>query len=123
MGFINLYTGRVRIFKIGAAISFIKRANGVKAIKMSALPLGIIEKVPVESISMQLKKGDELIIVSDGITEAEKGTDGLEWVKSAILEIRSKDPQTMADLIINRAVQKYGLRKKDDMTVIVALVQ
>ena len=90
---------------------------------MSALPLGIIEKVPVESISMQLKKGDELIIVSDGITEAEKGTDGLEWVKSAILEIRSKDPQTMADLIINRAVQKYGLRKKDDMTVIVALVQ
>ena len=123
MGFINLYTGRVRIFKIGAAISFIKRANGVKAIKMSALPLGIIEKVPVESISMQLKKGDELIIVSDGITEAEKGTDGLECVKSAILEIRSKDPQTMADLIINRAVQKYGLRKKDDMTVIVALVQ
>jgi len=123
MGFINLYTGRARIFKIGAAASFLKRGDGVKAIKMSALPLGIIEKVPVESISLQLRKGDELIIVSDGITEAERGSDGLEWVKNAILEIRSKDPQTMADLIINRAVQKYGLREKDDMTVIVALVK
>ena len=123
MGFINLYTGRAKIFKIGAAASFLKRGDGVKAIKMSALPLGIIEKVPVESISLQLRKGDELIIVSDGITEAERGSDGLEWVKNAILEIRSKDPQTMADLIINRAVQKYGLREKDDMTVIVALVK
>ncbi len=123
MGFINLYTGRARIFKIGAAASFIKRGDEVKAIKMSALPLGIIEKVPVESISLQLRKGDELIIVSDGITEAERGSDGFDWVRNAILEIRSKDPQTMADLIINKAVQKYGLREKDDMTVIVALVQ
>ncbi len=123
MGLINLYTGRARIFKIGAAVSFIKRGDEVKAIKMSALPLGIIEKVPVESLSVQLRRGDELIIVSDGITEAERGSDGIEWIKDTILEIRSKDPQTMADLIINRAVQKYGLREKDDMTVIVALVK
>ncbi|MGI6734266.1 MAG: SpoIIE family protein phosphatase [Anaerovoracaceae bacterium] len=123
MGFINLYTGRARIFKIGAAASFIKRGDGVKIVKMAALPLGIIEKVPVESISIQLRKGDVLVLVSDGITEAERGSEGLEWVRSAILEIRSKDPQTIADLLINRAVQKYGLREKDDMTVIVAVVQ
>ena len=62
-------------------------------------------------------------MVSDGITEAERGSEGLEWVRNAILEIRSKDPQTIADLLINKAVQKYGLREKDDMTVIVAIVQ
>jgi stage II sporulation protein E len=123
MGFINLYTGRAKIFKIGAAASFIKRGDGVKTVKMAALPLGIIERVPVESISVQLRKGDVLVVVSDGITEAERGSEGLEWVRNAILEIRSKDPQTMADLLINRAVQKYGLREKDDMTVIVAVVQ
>lgn len=122
MGFINLYTGRARLFKIGAAVGFVKRGEGVKAVKMSALPLGIIEKVPVESISMQLRKGDMLIIVSDGVAEAEKCGRGAEWVQDAIGEIKSKDPQTMADLIINNAVQKYGLREKDDMTVIVACV-
>ncbi|NLM07535.1 MAG: SpoIIE family protein phosphatase, partial [Clostridiales Family XIII bacterium] len=123
MGFINLCTGRARIFKIGAAASFIKRGDSVKIVKMSALPLGIIERIPVESIAIQLKKGDVLVMVSDGITEAERGSEGLEWVRNAILEIRSKDPQTIADLLINKAVQKYGLREKDDMTVIVAIVQ
>ncbi|HZK01460.1 MAG TPA: SpoIIE family protein phosphatase, partial [Anaerovoracaceae bacterium] len=62
MGFINLYTGKAKIFKIGAAAGFIRRGDDVKVIKMSALPLGIIERIPVESISMQLKKGDMLII-------------------------------------------------------------
>ena len=123
MGFINLCSGRARILKIGAAASFIKRGDSVKIVKMSALPLGIIERIPVESIAIQLKKGDVLVMVSDGITEAERGSEGLEWVRNAILEIRSKDPQTIADLLINKAVQKYGLREKDDMTVIVAIVQ
>ncbi len=123
MGFINLYTGRIKIFKIGASAGFIKRGDTVKAIKIPALPMGIIEKIPMESISMQLKKGDEFIIVSDGITDAERLADGLEWVENVIEEIKSRDPQTMADLIISRAVQKYGLREKDDMTVIVVLVK
>jgi stage II sporulation protein E len=122
MGFIDLTTGRAKIFKIGAASSFIKRDGIVKSIKLSALPMGIIERVPIESISLQLRKGDELIIVSDGITEADRDQDGVEWVRESIQQIRSKDPQTIADLILNKAVQRYGLREKDDMTVLVAVV-
>jgi len=122
MGFIDLITGRAKFFKIGAASSFIKRDGIVKSIKLSALPMGIIERVPIESISLQLRKGDELIIVSDGITEADRGQASVEWVKESIQQIRSKDPQTIADLILNKAVQKYGLREKDDMTVLVAVV-
>lgn len=122
MGFINLYTGRARFFKVGAATSFIKRDGTVKSIKVSALPMGIIERIPVESISLQLRRGDQIIIVSDGIADADRGEDGLEWVKESISEIRSKDPQTMADLILNKAIQRYGLREKDDMTVISAIV-
>ncbi|GAB1477402.1 hypothetical protein MASR2M70_22400 [Bacillota bacterium] len=123
MGLINLYTGRAKIYKIGAAAGFVKRGDSVKVIKMPALPLGIIEKLPVESISMQLKKEDMLIIVSDGVAEAERGALGPDWVKEVIQNVKSKDPHTMADLIINRAVQKYGLREKDDMTVLAALVK
>jgi stage II sporulation protein E len=123
MGFINLYTGRIKIFKIGAAAGFIKRGDMVKTIKVPALPLGIIEKIPMESISLQLKKGDIFIMVSDGISEAERGAEGPEWVGEVVSEIKSKDPQTMADLIINRAVQKYGLRDKDDMTALVVAIK
>lgn len=123
MGLINLYTGRAKIYKIGAAAGFVKRGDSVKVIKMPALPLGIIEKLPMESIAMQLKRGDMLIIVSDGVAEAERGAEGPDWIKDVIQNIKSKDPRTMADLIINRAVQKYGLREKDDMTVLAALIR
>ena len=120
LGFINLFTGRARFYKIGAATGFIKRDNIVKTVKVSALPMGIIEKIPIESISLQLRSGDQIIIVSDGITDADRTEEGLDWVRDSILEIRSKDPQTMADLILNKAIQRYGLREKDDMTVITA---
>lgn len=123
MGCINLYTGRAKFFKIGAAASFIKRGNEVKAIKVSSLPMGIIERVPAESINLQLRKGDQMVIVSDGITEADRGEKGIEWIKETIREIRSKDPQTMADLILNRAIQRYGIKEKDDMTIITVNVQ
>lgn len=118
MGFVNLFTGRAKFFKIGAAASFIKRGGEVRSIKVSSLPMGIIERVPVETINIQLRKGDQVIIVSDGITEADRGENGLGWIKDTIKEIRSKDPQTMADLIVNRAIQQYGIKEKDDMTVI-----
>jgi stage II sporulation protein E len=120
---VNLYSGKARLYKIGAAASYIKRGNEVKSIKVSALPMGIIERIPVESISFTLRKGDQLIIVSDGITEADRSSEGSAWLETAIGEIRSKDPQTIADLIINRAVQNYGLKEKDDMTVIAAAVE
>lgn len=73
MGLINLYTGRLRLFKIGAATTFIKRGGKVETVKASSLPLGMVEKISVDSIEVSLRKGDQIIIVSDGITEADRG--------------------------------------------------
>lgn len=157
MGLINLYTGRLRMFKIGAATTFIKRNGRVEAIKAASLPLGMVEKISVDSIEVNLRRGDQIIIVSDGITEADRGrafsarremeeeaelsatgTEGVsavdvncstsvldnreDWLKESITQIKSTDPQTIADLILNKAVERCGLREKDDMTVIIATV-
>lgn len=73
MGLVNLYTGRLRLFKIGAATTFIKRGDKVETLKASSLPLGMVEKISVDSIEVSLRKGDQIIIVSDGITEADRG--------------------------------------------------
>ena len=125
LGFIDLHSGRIRLYKMGAAATFVKRGNKVSAIKVAALPMGIVDRIRIEDVVFQMKKGDQLIMVSDGITEA--GLDGengggLEWLEEAIANVMSRDPQTMADLIINKAVERYGLREKDDMTVITALM-
>ncbi|MBQ9931355.1 MAG: SpoIIE family protein phosphatase [Firmicutes bacterium] len=122
LGLFHLGTGRLRLFKIGAAATFIKRGERVEAVKVSALPAGIVPRIPVEHVDIKLRPGDEIIIVSDGITEAAAGEDGLDWLCEAISGIRSRDPQTLADLVLRQAIQRWGIREKDDMTVIAVRV-
>ncbi|WP_027400188.1 SpoIIE family protein phosphatase [Anaerovorax odorimutans] len=122
MGILNRNTGNLQLFKIGAAATFIKRGDHVEAIKIAALPIGIINRISVDSIDIKVRKGDEIIIVSDGITDADREDRQLDWLIDTIVNIKSKDPQTMSDLIINKAVERYGLKEKDDMTVITAVV-
>jgi stage II sporulation protein E len=118
----NKITGKIKLFKIGAAATFIKRGDKVETIKVSALPMGIVDNIRVNNVELQAKRGDEIIIVSDGITEADRNDSHMEWIRETIENIRSKDPQTMSDLIINKAIERYGLKEKDDMTVITAIV-
>lgn len=73
MGIVNLYTGQLNLYKIGAATTFIKRGDRVETVKASSLPLGMVEKISVDSIQVRLRRGDQIIIVSDGITEADRG--------------------------------------------------
>ena len=122
LGLFNKETGKIKLFKIGAAATFIKRGDKVETIKVSALPMGIVDSIRISHIEVQARRGDEIIIVSDGITEADRNDGQMDWIRETIENIRSKDPQTMSDLIINKAVERYGLKEKDDMTVITAIV-
>jgi Serine phosphatase RsbU, regulator of sigma subunit len=122
LGLFNKETGKIKLFKIGAAATFIKRGDKVETIKVSALPMGIVDSIRISHIEVQARRGDEIIIVSDGITEADRTDGQMDWIRETIENIKSKDPQTMSDLIINKAVERYGLKEKDDMTVITAIV-
>ncbi len=122
LGLFNKVTGKVKLFKIGAAATFVKRGDKVETIKVSALPMGIVDSIRINHIELQARRGDEIIIVSDGITEADRTDAQMDWIRETIENIKSKDPQTMSDLIINKAVERYGLKEKDDMTVITAIV-
>ena len=122
LGLFNKYTGKLKLFKIGAAATFIKRGDKVETIKVSALPMGIVDSIRISHVELQVRKGDEIIIVSDGITEADRNDGQMDWIRETIANIRSRDPQTMSDLIINKAVERYGIKEKDDMTVITAVI-
>lgn len=122
LGIFDRFTGKLQLYKIGAAATFIKRGDRVEAIKVSTLPIGMIDKISVDYIDVQLRKGDKLILVSDGITDADR-EGGIVWLIEAIGNITSNDSGTISDLIINRAMEKYGLQEKDDMTVITVNIQ
>lgn len=122
LSLLNLYTGRMKLYKIGAAASFIKRGEEVLVVKVATLPVGIVDQIPIECLDVSVRKGDQIITVSDGITEANPGDEYLVWLKEAIASMTSQDPQTIADRIINLAVQQWGIRERDDMTVLVVRV-
>ncbi len=120
---INLDTGDTSFYKIGAAAAFIKRKNGkIEVIKYSTLPIGIMDQIKIEEIEVSLEADDMIIMVSDGILDACTEGDKIEWMKGILTQMTSKDPQTVSDLILNNALNKYETSEKDDMTVITALL-
>ncbi|MBB6218472.1 stage II sporulation protein E [Anaerosolibacter carboniphilus] len=124
LSIIDLYTGRLDCIKIGAASSFIKRGNGeIEIIKSTSLPIGILSKIDFDSFGKKLGQGDFVIMMSDGILDADKQTDIKEnWVIAALQSIHSRNPQVIADELMNMAIEKYGDRIEDDMTVLVTKI-
>lgn len=118
LGIFNQKTGRMRFYKIGAAATFIKRRRSVDALNLSAMPMGIVDGLKVDCVTTSLRPGDQVIMISDGVTDSRREDLSMEWLKETIRSIRSKDPQTMCDLIMNQAVENYGIKEKDDLTVL-----
>ncbi|MBJ6950066.1 SpoIIE family protein phosphatase, partial [Vibrio cholerae] len=63
--------------------------------------MGIIEDVEVDVVGEQLKTGDILIMMSDGIFEGAQHVENHElWMKRKIKELQTEDPQEIADIIM-----------------------
>lgn len=118
LGILDKKTGKMKFYKIGAATTFIKRKNSVETVKVSAMPMGIVDGLKIDYVTVHLNPGDQVIMISDGVTDSKREDLSMDWLAETIGEIKSKDPQTMCDLIMNRAVENYGLKEKDDLTVL-----
>ncbi|MEF9922259.1 MAG: SpoIIE family protein phosphatase [Anaerovoracaceae bacterium] len=122
LALINPQTGRTKLFKMGAATTFIKRGNKVDMVKVPALPIGITDGLKLEYQDVKLKRGDLFIMVSDGVTDCDRGDPSCNWLQERIGQMTSKDPDTVSELIVNKAAEKYQLRERDDLTVLVASI-
>lgn len=123
LALIDLQSAESTFLKIGSNPSFIKRGNHVIMQDGGNLPIGMIEDFDVDVQSKQLKSGDLLIMMSDGLFDAPKGVENKEaWVKRKILELETDDPQEIADLLLEEVIRIAGGSIEDDMTVIVAKV-
>ncbi|MGE8207404.1 stage II sporulation protein E [Heyndrickxia sp. NPDC080065] len=124
LAMIDLQDASVRFLKIGSTPSYIKRGNKVMKIESSNLPMGIIHEFDVDVVSEQLKAGDLLIMMSDGIFEGPKHVENYDlWMRRKIREIETKDPQEIADLIMEEVIRTRSGMIEDDMTIVVAKVE
>lgn len=120
---LDLCTGKLQIIKTGSPATFIKKKNKVKAINSDSLPVGILKDVDFNVYEEYLEDGDIVIMMSDGVLEAnEDASNGEEWMKNIIENIDSLNPSTIADAILDIAKLSCNNNAKDDMTVLVTKV-
>ncbi|MEG2539183.1 MAG: SpoIIE family protein phosphatase, partial [Clostridium sp.] len=105
--------------KIGCAPTYIKTRNGVDTIESTTMPVGILDQVDFESHIVEVENGDMIVMVSDGVTDADTDTN---WVKRCLSEYDSGNPKDVADHLLKMAKSHVGDRESDDMTVIVSKV-
>ncbi len=132
LGIIDLFTAQVEFVKIGAVSSFIKRRNNVTQIKHDSLPVGVLSDIDVDIVKHQLRDGDFVIMLSDGILECfneidkefyqEDISSENSFIIDFISNIDSNNPQHMADEILSKCYKHIKKEPEDDMLIMVSKI-
>ena len=115
---LDLVEGMADFVKIGGVASFLKRDGKARIIRESTLPIGILEEVASEPISLSIQDEDMLIMATDGILDAFTGPMHPEQAFSEVFEaLLSSNPQETAEVLLAHALALKGGEAADDMTV------
>ena len=120
MGIINLFTGMCEFTKIGAAAAFIKRDNWVETISSTTLPIGMLGNVDYDAVTKKLYEGDIVIMVTDGVLDCIGEENKEAYMERMIAELKSNNPQEIANKILDNTLAQSNYVPMDDMTVITA---
>ncbi|KXS45659.1 MAG: stage II sporulation protein E [Candidatus Frackibacter sp. T328-2] len=118
---INCYTGQTEFIKVGSAPTFIKRdSRKIDLVKSTSLPIGIMDNIDIElTQQMQISPGDMIIMVTDGILDSQEDEiKQEEWMMRLLRNNLINDPQSLADYILEQAIEAKQ-EISDDMTVVV----
>lgn len=113
---IDLLTGNTEFYKIGAAQSLISRGNNIETVFSSAAPAGIMADIKPQGQLKRLSDGDVVIMLSDGVSDAECGEMRTEWIKKKLRTAPSDLESTVQDIIETVIEKSHGMIA-DDMTV------
>ena len=119
---VDMYSGEASFLKVGGVASFVKRGKNVKVIESKLPPLGVVDKIEIDEIKFNIKSGDLIVMVSDGVVDVNKSMVGdFNWLEE-FLKDSSKDPKILAGDILDKAKELSGGFVRDDMTVVVSRV-
>ncbi|MDF2607161.1 MAG: spoIIE [Clostridiales bacterium] len=122
LSIIDLYSGTCEIIKVGASSTFIKKGKTVEVVRSTNLPIGVMNDIELDEVSVDLDENDLVIMVTDGVLDAEKNFNKEHFIKNILEDNMQKSPQGIADAILSIAKQKSGNDLQDDMTVLVVRI-
>ena len=119
---IDLYNGKASFFKIGAAASFLKRDGEVSCFSSRTLPVGVGNNPEVDHVEMDLKNGDFVVMVTDGVLEYLHVPKPEETMREIIESIDCRHPGVLVKKIMERVLLFTGGKVQDDMTILATCV-
>ena len=111
---LDLICGGGTFIKSGAAPSFVKRGSSIFRIRSQTAPIGLLSSIDTEKIKVDIRPGDYVIMLSDGVADE---TDDAPWLLLLLGEPPKRNLQEYAKLILSEAIKNTS--QSDDMTVAV----
>ncbi len=108
----DLMSGQTNFLKSGAANSYIIRGGAVYCVSSRTMPIGISSDAFPEESEFELRDGDTVVMMSDGV--ASEPSDGV-WLTRALSSGDLKSPSVLARELLSNAIENRG--RSDDMTV------
>ncbi|HUI52371.1 MAG TPA: SpoIIE family protein phosphatase [Terriglobales bacterium] len=116
-------SGILRISSAGMAGPLHLCGDGCRELLVRGIPPGIFAGTGYESETLQLKRGDSVIFVSDGLAEAmnaEEELFGMERLTEICGRMKGKGPDEILEILFEEVRQfSRGRRQRDDRTAAV----
>ncbi len=108
-------SGKATLYKCGAAPTYLLRAGQITRFFSRTAPIGILDALDAERLSFEVRSGDVLVQVSDGVTG---GEEECLWLSEMLQTKWEGDAESFARMVINHATEKDA----DDLSVLITRV-
>ena len=115
---IDLFTGKVELYKAGAAPTLVRRSGRTGKAESTSLPAGILRDVSFDKAIVKCKEGDVVVLMSDGAV-----CEGTEWIREEIEAFTDGTAEQLSERICEGAKRRRTDGHEDDITVMTAIIK
>jgi serine phosphatase RsbU (regulator of sigma subunit) len=113
---VDLHHGTCEIVNAGHVAPYLARGTGVTALELPAdLPFGLFADTRYRSSRVDLRPGDRLVLITDGMLERSLGAIDL---LAAIADNRELHPRELVRALADTALEVTGHQLSDDATIL-----
>ena len=122
----DLEHGQIRHTNAGHLYPYLLRegASAPIAIESPSLPLGVRPEIATRTSAMDLREGDAIVYLSDGIVEAQNELGdpfGFDQLESLLARQEDRSPAAIRDTILSAVAVHSGSRPADDDRTVMVL--
>ncbi len=116
---LDLMNGSARFVKSGAAPSFVLRDGRLFRLQSKTVPIGIVRALDAELIKFDVRVGDVIVMLSDGVV---RSFEECPWLYDLLCDgaERKIDPEKLSRMIVEQAIAGGS---SDDVTAGVVVVE